>query len=51
MENWTTTRSQLNQALELERALTRQRRQQQWQRFLQEGKRLRAFLVLCLVNF
>ncbi|MEZ4734626.1 MAG: hypothetical protein R3E79_46640 [Caldilineaceae bacterium] len=51
MENWAATRSQLSQALEVERTLACQRRQQQWQQLLQEGKRLRAFLVLCLINF
>ncbi|MCB0125754.1 MAG: hypothetical protein R2867_37285 [Caldilineaceae bacterium] len=51
MENWAAPRSQLDQALDLERALTRQRRQREWQRLLHEGKRLRAFLVFCLTGF
>lgn len=51
MNNWAGTRLELDHVLDLERALVRQRRQQQWQRFLQEGKHLRAFLVFCLMNF
>ena len=51
MNNWTETRLELEHVLDLERALARQRRRQQWQRFLQEGKHLRAFLVFCLMNF
>lgn len=51
MENWTENRGQLDQVLERERALVRQRRRQQWQALLQKGKRLRAFLVFCLNNF
>lgn len=50
MNNWADTQLELDYVLNLERALARQRRQQQWQRFLQEGKRLRAFLVFCLMH-
>lgn len=51
MNNWANTRLELDHVLDLERALTRQRRQEQRQQFLQEGKRLRAFLLLCLLKF
>ena len=45
MENWAETRSQLDQVLAWERALTRQRRQQQWQQLLAQGRRLQALLM------
>lgn len=45
MANWTETRMELDHVLELERVLARKRRQQQWQRFLQHGKRLQVFLA------
>lgn len=51
MNNWTDTRPELGHILDLEWALARQRRQQQWQQLVKEGKRLRAFLVFCLMNF
>jgi hypothetical protein len=51
MEHWTATSSQLSQALAAEQALARRRRQEEWRRLLQEGKRLRAFLVFCLASF
>ncbi|MEZ4862421.1 MAG: hypothetical protein R3C14_13980 [Caldilineaceae bacterium] len=45
MENWAETQSQLDQVLAWERALARQRRQQQWQQLLEQGKRLQALLM------
>lgn len=42
--NWTENRGQLDRMLELERALARQRRRDQWQRFVWHYKRLYAFL-------
>lgn len=43
--NWAENRSQLDRILELEHALARQRRQQQWQHFVYHCKRLHTFLT------
>ena len=45
MENRTENQSQLDRVLAWERALARQRRQQQWQQLLQQIKQLPAFLA------
>lgn len=45
MENWAESRNQLDQVLAWERALARQRRQQQWQQLSQQVKQLQAFLA------
>jgi hypothetical protein len=44
-DNWAEHRGQLDRMLELERALARQRRQQQWQRFVRQYKRLHVSLM------
>ena len=44
MESWAETRIHLDQVLELERTLARQRRHQQWLQLWQKGKRLRNSL-------
>lgn len=46
--NWTANRGQLDRMLELERALARQRRRKQWQRFVWHGKRLHTSLTHAL---
>lgn len=43
--NWAVHREQLDQLLELERTLARQRRQDRWQQFAGRVKRLHAFLA------
>lgn len=45
MKNYAENQSQLDRALAWERALTRQRRQQQWQQLLQQIKQLQALLA------
>jgi len=45
MKNCTENQSQLDRVLAWERALARQRRQQQWQQLLQQVKQLQAFLA------
>lgn len=43
--NWAENQGQLDRMLELERALARQRRQQQWQQLLQHARRLHTALT------
>ena len=45
MNNWAEVRVELDQMLELEREAARQRRQQQWNRWLLHSKRLYTFLT------